>query len=352
MRAHHRHVAGVVADTVVLLEAHFMRFIDNDQAQLGEGQEQRRARTDHHLRGPARHRPPSSASFGRFERGVPQHRRRAEAILEAFEEDFGQRNLWQQHQHLAPHRQRLGDGLEIGLGLARPRDPVEQEGRELGFANRLAKARRRRRLIRREIGRGEVRARKRIGPVAIDLDRFEHPLVYKPAQHPFGHPCDPRQLADRRLLALQRLDRRQPLRRHPLGQPAREAVFDRGRCPLERATRTQRHPRHRSQRRAVIIRRPLDQPPQRRGQGRNRHNLAQGPQFLRRNVRSGQSFSFPDDPDDCARTQRASHDRTRANVHALGHAIVERAQGGIEDEAAHAVHRWAIWRTAGITNKG
>jgi hypothetical protein len=79
---------------------------------------------------------------------VPQHRRRAEPLLEAVEEVFGQRDFGQQDQHLPPHPQRLGDGFEIGLGLARPGHPVEQEGGKFGLAHRVGKDVRRLALLR------------------------------------------------------------------------------------------------------------------------------------------------------------------------------------------------------------
>ena len=43
--AHHRHIAGVVMDTIFLLIGCFMLLIDDDQAQIGVREKQRRART-------------------------------------------------------------------------------------------------------------------------------------------------------------------------------------------------------------------------------------------------------------------------------------------------------------------
>ncbi len=45
--AHHRDVAGVVMDAIFLLEAGLMCFIDDDQAEIGIGQEQGGSCTDH-----------------------------------------------------------------------------------------------------------------------------------------------------------------------------------------------------------------------------------------------------------------------------------------------------------------
>ena len=53
--AHHRHVAGVVGHAVVLLIGALVLFIHDDQPQIGEGQEQRRARAGNHLHLPRGH---------------------------------------------------------------------------------------------------------------------------------------------------------------------------------------------------------------------------------------------------------------------------------------------------------
>ena len=48
--AHHRHVAGVIGDAVLLLVGGLVLLIDDDQAEIAIGQEQRRARAGHHRR--------------------------------------------------------------------------------------------------------------------------------------------------------------------------------------------------------------------------------------------------------------------------------------------------------------
>ena len=50
LRAHHRHVARLVVDAILLLEAGVVLLVDHDQAEIGVGQEQRRAGADHHAR--------------------------------------------------------------------------------------------------------------------------------------------------------------------------------------------------------------------------------------------------------------------------------------------------------------
>ena len=50
MRAHHRHVAGVIMRAFVLLVGLVVLLIDDDEPEIGVGQKQRRARADHDLR--------------------------------------------------------------------------------------------------------------------------------------------------------------------------------------------------------------------------------------------------------------------------------------------------------------
>ena len=58
--AHHRHVAGVIMNPILLLEARLMRFIDDDEAQIGIGQEQRRSRPNNHRRLSGQSKPPEA----------------------------------------------------------------------------------------------------------------------------------------------------------------------------------------------------------------------------------------------------------------------------------------------------
>src|SRR3546814_16260661 len=50
MSAHHRDVARVIMDAILLLEARLMRLVDDDDAEPGIGQEQRRARPAEDIR--------------------------------------------------------------------------------------------------------------------------------------------------------------------------------------------------------------------------------------------------------------------------------------------------------------
>ena len=82
-RAHHRHVARVVADALFLLERGVVLLVDHDQAEVGERQEQRRARADHDADAALGDRPPGLAPLEAGQAGMPRRRRAAEAVLEA-----------------------------------------------------------------------------------------------------------------------------------------------------------------------------------------------------------------------------------------------------------------------------
>ena len=78
-RAYHGHVAGVIDHAVLLLEGGVVLLIDDDQAEAAEGEPQRGACADHHLRPALGHRPPGLAPPPRADLGMPDRRVRAEA---------------------------------------------------------------------------------------------------------------------------------------------------------------------------------------------------------------------------------------------------------------------------------
>ena len=116
-----------------------MLFIDDDQAQIREGQEQGRARAHHHPRLAPHHRAIDAAAFLLRKIAVPFRRPHAEAGGEAFQELHRQRDLRQQDQRLLVLAQRFGHRLEIDFGLARSRHAVQQMGGKV-FARRPRRA--------------------------------------------------------------------------------------------------------------------------------------------------------------------------------------------------------------------
>ena len=126
MGAHHRHVTGMIMRAVVLLVGLVVLLIDDDQAQIGIGQEQGGARADHDRRLAGRYRGPVARAGARGQFGMPFQRTHAEALREAIEELSSQRDLRHQDQRLLAAADDFGDRLEIDFGLARASDAVEQ----------------------------------------------------------------------------------------------------------------------------------------------------------------------------------------------------------------------------------
>ena len=139
MAAHHRHVAGLVGDALLLLVALVVLLIDDDQPKIGEGQEQRRARADHELRLVLGDRAPDAAAQRRRHAGMPLGGARAETLLATGDELRGERDLGHEHEDLPAARERGGDRLEIDFRLARAGDAVEQRHGEaaLGVGEEL-----------------------------------------------------------------------------------------------------------------------------------------------------------------------------------------------------------------------
>jgi hypothetical protein len=181
-------------------------------------------------------------------------------------------------------------------------------------------------------------ARARVRAVAIDFDRLKHALVGQPAQHAFGNAGDAGQLADRCLLAFQRLDRRLALRRHAFGHSAGQAVLDHRRRTAQRPAARQHHARDRGERGAIVVGGPFDQPPELGLERRHRQHRQQRAQLGLGDFGRRQPLGFPGDADDLPRAERRNHHGTRLDPHPVRHAIIERAERGVEDDEADAVH--------------
>ena len=128
--AHHRHVAGVVDDAVLLLEGGVVLLVDHDETETAEGQPERRASTDHHRRPALGNGAPGLAPLARAKLGVPDRRVGAEARAKAREPLGAERDLGQHHQDLIASIERGRDGLKIDLGLAGAGHAVKDCDRE------------------------------------------------------------------------------------------------------------------------------------------------------------------------------------------------------------------------------
>jgi hypothetical protein len=270
----------------------------------------------------------------------------AEAGGEALEEGLGQSDLGQQHQRLPPKAQGFGHRLEIDFGLARSGDSVEQEGHEIGAPNRLDEDVRRRALRKLQLGRRMVRVGEREGIVHRDLSRLDRSGLDQSADHPVRNPGGDRKLAHQALALADPLQRLSPLGGQALGNEAGGSIFGDRPTALERARRGQCHSQHRGERGEIIIRGPFDQPPQRCSERREVVGLEQRPKAIVAHRFGIEPILLPHHARQLPRPERSEHDRPGSHRHALRHPIVERPQGGIEQEDSAAVHE-SLDRVAG-----
>jgi hypothetical protein len=105
-----------------------MFLIDDDQTQILKRQEQRRPCADDDLRIALPHHLPQATPLGHGDSRMPLSRSCPKACLDPGQKLRCQRDLRQEHQRLAPHPERLGNGFEIDLGLARTGDTLQQCG--------------------------------------------------------------------------------------------------------------------------------------------------------------------------------------------------------------------------------
>ena len=149
-RAHHRHVAGVIAHAVLLLVGGVVLLIDDDQAEIGVGQEQRRARADDDAHLAGRDRAPGARALARRQLAnaiPPGARRSARRSGRGTARSSAISGI--RISACRPRRIDLGHRLEIDLGLARAGDAVEQRHRVAALGDGRAQRVGRRALRRR-----------------------------------------------------------------------------------------------------------------------------------------------------------------------------------------------------------
>ena len=258
-RTHHRHVARVIMRAVLLLVDRVVLLIDHDQAEVGVREKQRGARADHDAHPARGDRRPGARALAGAELGMPFGRTHAEALREAVEELRRECDLGQEHQRLSPFPDRLGDRLEIDLGLARPGHAVEQVDHEAAMGDRGAQ----------DVGRhalrgGELRiavvgirlARDRLGRKRHDLKRA---LVDQAVDHAGRHAGILRGLGFRAQQPVgERIHRAAACRREPLRRPPGKTHRDALALRPEFA-HPQRHAQHRAARGQCVVRHPVDE---------------------------------------------------------------------------------------------
>ena len=177
-RAHHRHVARVVDDAVLLLVGALVLLVDDDRGRgrrkAGRGPSAPRPR-------PALRRSPPRPRRARAGAAVSPEchsaGRAPKRVGEAVEELRGQRDFRQEHERLPILPQRLGDRLEIDFGLARAGHAFEQSRREGAGGDAGDEIVGGRLLVRVEKRRAEVRDRdrRRFFPAAARRGRARRP---------------------------------------------------------------------------------------------------------------------------------------------------------------------------------
>ena len=196
--AKHRHVAGLIAHPVLLFVGRVVLLVDNDQAQFGERQEQRRARADDDPRAAGGDGPPGVAPLSLSDIGMPLRRKGAKSVAKALQPLRAKRDFRQQHQHLAADGERRGDRGKVGFGLARAGDAVEQSHAETACLDSTDQSPRGDRLVRgkRQTAPSPVR-RPRAGGFGGDQALLDEPAAGEIADDTGSAAGKPRRLGGR-----------------------------------------------------------------------------------------------------------------------------------------------------------
>ena len=126
----HRHVAGGIAEAVLLLERGVVLLVEDDEAGSRQGDKQGRARADHERGVPgARGGPGLQPLTGRQPR-VNDRGLQAEPLAKASQQLRGQADFGHQHQGLAAGLQHGLQQPQVNLGFAAAGHPVEQVAAE------------------------------------------------------------------------------------------------------------------------------------------------------------------------------------------------------------------------------
>jgi hypothetical protein len=131
LRAQHRQVARRITEAaLVLLERSVVLFVDDDEPEIGDRREHRRARAEHDARFSGNALAPGREPLGIGERGVQHRHRRIEALAETRDQLRREPDFRHQHQRALTASQRVVRRMEVHLGLAAAGDAIQQEGRK------------------------------------------------------------------------------------------------------------------------------------------------------------------------------------------------------------------------------
>ena len=259
-----------------------MLFIHDDQLQGLEGQEQRRARTDHDPRTAFIHLAPGAAALLVGKAGMPGHGRGAEALLEPFKDRLCQCDFREQDQHLGLRRAAQGGGnrFEIDLRLARAGHPVEQEGREAVSGNRARQGLGGGGLFSREVKAFPVRVGRGVRRIHGAFQGLQAASLDKALDDASRDPCPLGQLRPaQRLVRFNRGQHRLARRGHPRRWRPGQPVDRLCRRRMQRAARPQRHGQHIAGRVHRVFRGKVDEGAHVRRHGPGRQHRGDGLQL-------------------------------------------------------------------------
>ena len=184
-RAHHRHVAAVVARALVLLVRPVVLLVDDDQPEIGNRREHRGARSDDHPRVALPDAPPLVVPLPRRELAVQHGHRPPEARPRGPQEHRRQADLGDEDDRAAAPFERRLDGTEVDLRLAAAGHAVEQERAEHAAGERVEQGEERGLLVRRRHHRSEVARRQPLGSALLALlDEAHRSLLGEPGDGP------------------------------------------------------------------------------------------------------------------------------------------------------------------------
>ena len=313
-RANDGHVAGIIEDAILLLVGRIMLFIDNDQAKLGKGQEERRARAGNHTHLARHHLPPDLFACARREIGMPLGGLGTETILKPLQKARRQCDFRQQDQHLLAALQRLGHRLEIDLGLTGTRHAIDQRHRKLALVDGLDQNPRRILLHALQPVGDVIRIGRCNNGRRRQEDGLEHALSNHPVHDARRNACrmDQPQPRPRKTIRGQ-FDHPRPRRRHPLQLAFDEPQALDHRLRIESRGRAQRHARDIARRRQRIGRHPVEKGAHVVCQRRAIEDMIDGAQLLRID-RAALAPLVPDNANDLARPERHHDDGARHDM--------------------------------------
>ena len=237
-----------------------MLFIHHDEPEIGVGQEQRRARADHHRYLVRRHRAPRARARARRQLRMPFRRPGAEAGGEAVERLRGERDLRHQDQRLPLVPDIFRHRLEIDFRFAGAGDAVEQRHRVAALIDRGAQRVGGGELAEREFGLAEIRIGRLRHRLRRQHHRLQRALVDQPVEHAGADTGFARGIAfGAHELVGKKLQHAGARRRHARGcnscKPHADALARRA----EMLSPAQRHAQHHAARRQRVVGDPIDE---------------------------------------------------------------------------------------------